>query len=471
MGLFLRNAGKLGAVTAIFLSTLVAQTGLGIVTGTVRDPSNAAAPNAVVTLTDTATGVAHTAQTNQAGIYYFGSLQVGPYHMAVEAPGFTKWETDFLIQAGQTVTVDATLAVGNVQTKVEVTSAASPIATEGAQISDVKTALTIHDLPLNGRQISNLFTLTPGVEGGQNTQNGSNPRTNGMTVGSTEMLLDGMSYVDRFGGGISRVQPGLDTIQEYRIETAGSGAEFDRPATIELVTRSGTNAFHGAAYETFRNNYGGLVARAVSDGNTPAKLIRNEFGGWVGGPVIKNKTFFFYDQELWRQRQQIFAQTAVPTAAMWNGDFSNAVDTSGDKITIYNPYSTNAQGLRTPFPGNVIPQSLLNTQLVNAFKSVTPLPNGPNAGANPWISENYQTYYPQATNANTLTAKIDQVFSPKDSLSGRYTQSLYNYLQNGGHYGFPPPGVTNATGTSSQTANVYNITTHWTHVFTPGLLE
>ena len=106
-----------------------------------------------------------------------------------------------------------------------------------------------------------------------------------MMVGSTEMLLDGMSYVDRFGGGISRVQPGLDTIQEYRIETAGSGAAFDRPATIELVTRSGTNEFHGALFETLRNNYGGLVARAVQDGNTPAKLIRNEFGGFIGGPV------------------------------------------------------------------------------------------------------------------------------------------------------------------------------------------
>ena len=143
--------------------------------------------------------------------------------------------------------------------------------TEGAQLSDVKTALQMHDLPLNGRQVSNLFTLTPGVEGGQNTSGGGNPRTNGLMVGATEMLLDGMSYVDRFGGGISRIQPGLDTISEYRVETAGSSAQFDRPATIELVTRSGTNDFHGAGYETLRNNYGGLIARAVQDGNNPPK--------------------------------------------------------------------------------------------------------------------------------------------------------------------------------------------------------
>src|SRR5579863_2295644 len=133
------------------------------------------------------------------------------------------------------------MGVGGVDSIVEVTGNTFVVATEGAQVSDVKDALAIHDLPINGRQISNLFDLTAGVEGG-----GNNTRTNGMKVGSTEMLLDGNSYVDRFGGAIARVQPGLDTIQEFRIETAGSSAEFSRPATIELVTRSGTNDLHGA---------------------------------------------------------------------------------------------------------------------------------------------------------------------------------------------------------------------------------
>src|SRR5947199_9173400 len=134
------------------------------------------------------------------------------------------------------------MEVGKLENTVEVTGAAPVIATQGGQVSDVKDALRIHDLPLNGRQISNLFVLTPGVEGG------GNPRTNGMKVGSTEMSIDGISLVDRFGGGMARVQPGLDTIQEYRIETANSSAQFSRPATVELVTRSGTNAIHGAAF-------------------------------------------------------------------------------------------------------------------------------------------------------------------------------------------------------------------------------
>ncbi|MGI9073809.1 MAG: carboxypeptidase-like regulatory domain-containing protein [Bryobacteraceae bacterium] len=466
-----------GGLRKFFLSLfalsipLAAQTGLGIVSGTVQDPSKASVPRAMVSLTETARGVVRAATTNDAGLYYFGSIPVGPYHLTVEASGFARWETDFQVEAGQTVTVDASLSVGNVQAKVEVNDAASEIATQGAQLSDIKTAQTIHDLPLNGRQVSLLFTLTPGVEGGQGTQDGANPRTNGMMVGSTEMLLDGISYVDRFGGGISRVQPGLDTVLEYRIETAGSGAAFDRPATIELVTRSGTNQFHGAAFETLRNNYGGLVARAVQDGNTPAKLIRNEFGGFIGGPVRKNKTFFFYDQELLKQREEVFAQTAVPTAAMWNGDFSNATDTSGNKITIYNPYTTNAQGLRQPFPGNIIPQNLLNAQAINVFESISPVPSGPNASANPWTGKNFQTFYPNTMDTNTLTRRADQVFSDKDNLSARYTQGFRNSLEAGGHFGYPRPGITNGTGTEAQKANVFSIVTHWTHTFSPTFLN
>ena len=471
MASYLSSVRKSLWILALVAAPLLAQTGLGIVTGNVADPSGASVPKAHVSLMNVDTGGTRESDANATGLYYIGSLPLGKYHLTVSAPGFSKWETDFTIQAGQTVTVDPKMVVGNVQSKVDVTDAASSIATEGAQLSDTKTAQDIHDLPLNGRQISNLFTLTPGVEGGQNTQGASSPRTNGMMVGSTEMLVDGMSYVDRFGGGISRVQPGLDTIQEYRVETAGSGASLDRPATIELVTRSGTNAFHGGLFETLRDNYGGLVARAVQDGNTPAKLIRNEFGGFIGGPVVKNKTFFFYDQELLKQRQETFAQTAVPTAAMWAGDFSNITDTSGDKFTLYNPYTTTPNGTRSPFPGKVIPTSMLNTQVTQGFQGVSPLPSGPNASANPWIGYNYQTYYPQNTNTNSITGRFDQVFSDKDNLSVRYTQSRSNYIQNGGHYGYPPPGQSNSTGSSAQQAHVYNITAHYTHVFTPSLLN
>src|SRR5690348_13525639 len=277
-----------------------AQSGLGIVRGTVQDSSKAVIPNAKVTLTDAETGVSRSAETNTVGIYYFGNVAIGPQKLVVESGGFKKWEGTLMVQAGQTVVIDPVMEVGSLESTVEVTGAAPIVTTQGAEVNDVKDALRIHNLPLNGRAITNLFDLTPGVEGG------GNPRVNGMKVGSTEMLLDGISYVDRFGGGISRVQPGLDTIQEFRIETAGSGAQYSRPATVDLVTRSGTNELHGALFETFRNNAAGLRARQRQDLQVDpvtgqfvqAKLIRNEYGGWVGGPVWipklyngKNKTF------------------------------------------------------------------------------------------------------------------------------------------------------------------------------------
>jgi hypothetical protein len=450
---------------------MAAQTGLGVVSGTVQDFTKAVIPNAKVTLTGTETGVSRDTQTNVAGIYYFGAVQIGPYSLAVEAAGFKRWEGTLTVQAGQTVVIDTSLDVGNLQSAVEVTAVAPVIATQGGQVSDVKDALRIHDLPLDGRTISQLFDLTPGVVGG------SSPRTNGMKVGSTEMNLDGISYVDRFGGGMARVQPGLDTIQEFRIETAGSAAQFGRPATIELVTRSGTNEIHGAGFEVFRDNAAGLRTRARDDFGPAAKLIRNEYGGWMGGPVWlphiyngKNKTFWFFDWEGMKQRQNNYAITGVPTAAMWNGDFSNMTDSSSNVYTLYDPFSTKGpNGTRTPFPHNQIPQSLINP-VAKIMQSVTPTPNiGGNL--NPWIAQNFQTYYPKVDDQHSMTIKVDQTFSEKDSISGRYTSSPYFHALYGGQYGYPPPGCTNCGGTAEQDAAVRSAFIRWNHVFKPTLLN
>lgn len=452
---------------------LAGQTGLGVVQGTVQDSSKAIIPNAKVILTNTATAVGRESLTNAAGIYYFGSVPIGPYTLDIEAAGFKKWETTLTVQAGQTVTIDPPMEVGSLQSTVEVTGAAPVIETSGAQVSDVKDALRIHDLPLNGRQISNLFNLTSGVEGG-----GGNTRTNGMKVGSTEMNFDGTSYVDRFAGAISKVQPGLDTVQEFRIETAGSGAQYSRPATIELVSRSGSNELHGALFETFRNNADGLRARAVQDGNTAAKLIRNEYGGWAGGPVLvpgvyngKNKTFWFFDWEGLKQRQETFATTGVATPAMWGGDLSNITDSSGDVYTLYDPLTTSGpNATRQPFPNNIIPSNRLNP-IAKVMQGISPLPSGPNAGGNPWLVQNFEAVYPVTQDQHTLTLKIDHNFSPKDTISGRFTDSPNSNKTYGGLYGFPPPGCTNCGGTSSQEVTVYSAYARWNHVFSPTFLN
>ncbi len=428
-------------------------------------------PRANVTLSNTATGVSRSAETNEAGIYFFSSVPIGPYKLSVTASGFKRWESTLHVQAGQTLSVDPTLDVGAVENTVEVTGAAPLVTTEGAQVSDVKDALRIHNLPLNGRQITTLFDLTPGVVGG------GNPRTNGMKVGSTEMVLDGVSQVDRFGGGMARVQPGLDTVQEFRIETAGSNAMFSRPATVELVTRSGTNDFHGAAFETFRNNADGLRARQRQDvSGSAAKLIRNEFGFWAGGPVLipklyngKNKTFWFMDLEWFRQRQARYAETAAMPVSMWNGDLSNITDTNGDAYTLYDPLTTKADGTRTPFANNIIPSARISP-FAKTMQSISALPNY-NLTGNPWTEHNFRTYYPIVENHRTLTLKGDHTFSTKDTISGRYTGSPLFYAQYGGQYGFPPPGCTNCGGTSSRDYTVHSATVRETHVFSPTFIN
>jgi outer membrane receptor protein involved in Fe transport len=466
-GTFLSYARKLLFSLVVVSLPLAAQTGLGIVRGTVQDVSKAVIPSAKVSLTSASTGVVRNAESSSVGIYYFGAVPIGPYTLAIEAQGFKKWTGTLEVFAGQTVAIDPTMEVGSLEATVEVTGATPVISTEGGQVSDVKDALRIHQLPLDGRSITTLFNLTPGVEGG------GNPRVNGMKVGSTEMLLDGISLVDRFGGGMSRVQPGLDTIQEFRIETTGSGAQYSRPATVSLVTKSGTNEIHGAAFETFRNNFGGLRARQRQDLPNPgepfkqAQYIRNEYGVSMGGPVIKNKTFWFFAYEAARLRQGDFERTQAPTEAMWAGDFSNAITTNSEAITIYDPFSTKADGSRTPFPNNKIPSNLISP-FAQTMHSISPQPT---TSGNPWIEPNFQTYYPDQNDTDTMTIKGDHVFSPKDNISGRFTKSERTSKVFGGVFGFPKPGCNNCGGSSLQHPLVYSTIARWNHVFSPTFLN
>lgn len=442
---------------------LMAQSGLGVVHGTVVDQSQAIVPGAKVTLLNTETGVAQTIETTQVGAYYFGSVRQGKYKVTVEVARFKKWTGSLILEVGQSAVVDPVLEVGSVDATVEVTGAAPIIETEKASVSDVKDATRIRDLPLNGRQVANLFNLTAGVEGG------GNPRTNGMKVGSTEMTLDGMSMVDRFTGGIAQVQPGLMIVSEFRYETAGSDAAFSRPSTVSLVAKSGSNQWHGELFETFRNNYGGLLARARQDTfSVPPKLIRNEYGGLVSGPIVKNKAFFMYSYEAMKQRQGNFAQTQVPDAATWGGNFSGATDTSGAKFIIYDPLTTNAQGLRNAFAGNQIPTSRI-APISGVMQGITPKPT--DTSVNAWLTPNFKVYYPVTQDYDTQSAKYDQILSQSDNLSVRWTYANRKVVTTGGRFGFPPLGCSDCGGTGLSTFRLTSGVVREIHVFKPTLLN
>ena len=388
--------------------------------------------------------------------------------MTVESTGFKQWAGTLVLQTGQTAVVDATLELGSVDTVVEVTGAAPVITTESAEVGDVKDAQRIRNLPLDGRNISSLFSLTPGVEGS------GSPRVNGMKVGSTEMLLDGVSIVDRFGGGVGGTQPGLDSVNEFRIETAGSQAQYSRPATVTLMTKSGTNEIHGSIFMTHRNNAAGLRARQRQDGNTAPKLIRNEFGASAGGPLFipkfydgRNKTFWFFGYEGLTQRQQVFYQSAVATQEMWDGNFSNVTDAQGRRTTVFDPLTTAANGTRTPFTNGLIPVSR-QSPIFSRLRAVSPVAT---SNVNPYVAPNFNAVYPNINDTHKYNARGDHRFSEKDTLMVRFAMTNLQAEQQGGRFAGPPMGMPNAYGSGRNDNKFYSLSVQETHVFTPTLLN
>ncbi len=498
--LLLKVGGRISVILALGILSFsaleaVAQTGAGTVTGTVRDTAQAVVPGAEVTITNTETNVSTKAQTNEAGIYYLGALPRGPYRLAVEKQGFTKWEGTLQLPTGQTVVVDPVLAVGDIRTVVEVTGVAPAITTATTEISNVKDFERIRELPLNGRSIGNLFALTPGVEGPA-----GGARVNGMKVGSLEITFDGLSIVDRFGGGIARVQPGLDTVQEFRIETVGSDARYSRPANVTISTRSGSNTFHGSVFETHRNNSGGLRVRRREDQPDPVtgvfkpdQLIRNEYGVSAGGPFTipsvyngRNKSFWFAAFEGSRDLERSLNDNdengqALPTEAMWNGDLSNATDPTGIPIIIYDPLTTcgtagnppcalDADGnpiiTRQPFPQNQIPSGRISP-LAKVLSAITARPL---TAQNPYTGPNFIRFFPDRTKFGNLTIKGDQHFTDKDALSVRFTRSTRNHTTDGGVFG-DPVSPSGGFGTSRSDATVHNVAANYNRTLSNAFLN
>ena len=465
-----------GFIALLLLSiTALGQTGSGAVTGTVRDKDRAVLPGADVTITNSETNTSRIAATSEHGDYYFGALPPGPYTLVVEVPGFQKWSGSLVLQVGDTLAIDPVLELGETTITVEVISVTPLIPTESVEVADVKDYQRIRQLPLNGRDVSSLFDLTPGVEGG------GNARVDGLKVGSLEVTIDGVSVVDRFGGGIDRVGPQLDTVQEFRIETVGSDARFSRPATVTLATRSGTNEFHGTLFETHRNNAGGLVARRRedTDGNLP-KLVRNEFGVSAGGPIFfpkplfgplaydgHKKLFWFAAYEGLRQRQRRLADDdTTPTEAMWNGDLSNMIDENGNKWVIYDPLTTDSQGRRQAFAGNIIPANRISP-FAKLLKTLTAPPTNNN---NPHLAPNFEKFYPDNLDANKLTTRVDAVGTNRNNLSVRWSRGTRRGIVEGGVAG-EPVNKDAGVGTARNETVVHNLSISHTLTLSPSFLN
>jgi hypothetical protein len=490
-----RVSANLAFGVALLLGTLLlpvssrAQLYSGSLTGVVTDPSGALVPGAKVTLVDENKGYSFTATTDSTGRYLIRSVPPGSYKIRVEVKGFqAEQQTGITLDVSQNISIDFTLKVGGASETIEVNAESVHLQTEDATTGQVVNRRFVNDLPLVDRNFTNLAYLAPGVTetdapGTKNSQGGINFNSNGSRNATADVLIDGASATNfDQNSGIQNVlyTPSVDSVEEFKVEQSNFSAEygFAVGAIINVVTRSGTNKLHGSAYEFFRNSVMDANDWFSNAFGTPiSPLKRNNFGGTVGGPIRKDKTFFFFDYEGLRAHTATNSGAmSVPTPCMRGdagatcpngvpalGNFSELCGLAGGTFDnngicqgakgdgqLWDPYvatfsnappgGASAGAVRTapiPFdnlatytsPGNPAlngtpfqlpagPGNLINPVAANLFKSF-PEPNI--LGAT--ISSG--NFFNSGTNTETrdqFDIKIDHRFSDKDLLSARYSQ-------------------------------------------------
>ncbi|HWC98172.1 MAG TPA: carboxypeptidase regulatory-like domain-containing protein [Candidatus Sulfopaludibacter sp.] len=349
-----------------------AQTMFGRISGTVIDATGASVGGAKVVVTNNDTQATRTEKTDDKGFYVAENLPIGPYTISVDHPGFKRAQQSgaFLVSDGR-VTADFKLEVGDTTQSVEVVAASDALNTVSGEVAHVIDKEQVDNLALNGRNYMELLTLVPGALITNPDQfsvmtslSATNQSVNGHRTNSNNMTVDGLGNLDNGSNGslINNVSP--DFTQEVKIQTSNFSAEYGRSSGVafNIITRNGTNQFHGAAFEYFRND--ALDARNIfATSNT--QLRYNDFGYDVGGPIKKNKLFFFVGEEWKRLRQQAApVRVSLPTTLELQGNFVG----SGKTI--------NQPGTKTPYPGNIIPANLITTDgraLGNIYKYVTGL--------------------------------------------------------------------------------------------------
>ena len=421
---------------------VTAQEVTATVTGTVLDTSGAVVAGAVISAKSIERGIVYSATTNEAGLYRIPQLPVGSYELRIEKPGFASVAYPaFTLQLNQVATIDVQMKVGQISETVEVTSGAPILKTEATQVDTIIDAATNDALPLATRNYVELTLLAPGsvhpdpssFNNGDNVNSGARPFINGNREQANNFLLDGMDN-NEVSDNLLGYTPSPDSIQEFNLITNNASAEFGNfmGGIVSVSLKSGTNAFHGDVWEFFRNdklnanqwenkiNPSGEIARAP--------LRWNMFGGTLGGPVLKNKLFFFVDYQGQRfDHPPAGSFISVFTPAEMKGDFS-ALLNGTTPIQLYNPCqgTTGQNGTacvaattRTPFAGNIIPSSMISPVASALFAS----PLYPQA-INNSLTNNAIQLKSQAFNSDQGDIKVDYRASSKDLISGRFTRAF-----------------------------------------------
>jgi outer membrane receptor protein involved in Fe transport len=419
------------ALGALIVSGLPAtsQVRFGSVVGFISDPTGASIPGATVTLTNVGTNEIRTLQTGPSGTYSFANVPAGQYRIDIDQSGFKRFSAqNITVAVDVTVRIDATLQVGSSSETIEVSAGAVTLQTDSSSLGSVVSEQTVERMPVSGRNVNNLLTLVPGVTAGGSTygttsgNQAGGARTNSIAFGNyfiggafgnqSAFFVDGVSS-NGPANNANGLVPSQDVVQEFRVVTNNVSAEYGNYAggVVNITTKSGSNSFHGTAYDYLRNTI--LNANSFFSnraGLKRAPLIQNQFGGTVGGPIKHDKTFFFFGYEGLRTHSAVLSTTTVPTAPQRNGDFSDpAFPTIYDHSQPGNPqFSCNGR-LNVICPSRIDPTAKLI--LADTF----PAPNQPG------FVNNYITNFPTGAVQNQYNGRIDQNFGSKDLLFGRYT--------------------------------------------------
>src|SRR6266478_4907431 len=450
----------------------------GIV-GTVVDPSGAPIKDATVTATDTERGTVRTVQTNDAGSYNITRVPVGTYDVKVAAPGFqTAVHPPLTLVLNQTARIDVQMKMGQVSQTVEVTSAAPVLKTETAQVDTVIDSLTNDTLPLATRNYVQLTLLAPGsvtpspasFNNGDNTASGGRPYINGNREQANNFILDGMDN-NQVSDNLLGYTPAPDAIQEFNLITNNASAEFGnfQGGIVSATIKSGTNAFHGDLWEYFRNDKLNSNRWEKRFNGLPRPLLRwNMFGGTVGGPIVKNKLFFFFDYQGQRfDHPSTTKQRSLFTAAERQGNFGDICTTGftgglcNDTVTVkgvtyrthqlYDPHNSNA-----PFANNIITEPIDPVAQALFGSPLYPAPTGPG------LQNNFSYTEAQAFNTNQFDIKIDFNATKSDHIFGRYSHAKQHN---------PLVRSFELLGTGFSDAPIDNEVVDWSHTFSASLLN
>ena len=471
------------------------QSNYAVLSGSVFDPQQQVIAGASVQLVSQSTGTRREVTTNEQGMFQITGLLPGDYTLTVKATGFAPLVQNLRLEVGQQMTLELKLNLASVSTTVDVQAQIEVLRTNDASVGEVVEPTAISNLPLNGRLLTDLVLLVPGAHAGHGAQAGNaNPlywrpgqraalTISGNRPNANYYLLDGSTNTDPTFN-TPNFMPSPDAVQEFKVQTGSYSAEMGGAGggQINIVTRTGTNEFHGTIYNFLRND--ALDARTFNEMEGAKHLVRNNFGGSLGGPILRNRTFFFANYEGLRHTRAITQILTVPTEEEIMGDFSM----SG--TTIYNPFTTrpnpnfdptkpvspnNPQIIRDPFPNNVIPPELIDPAAALFLRKYVPRPNlemgmcnmamtmmgAPMVVGQGMDCNNYLDVRNERHHNDQGTFRIDHTFNQGDTLFFRYSF--------GKERGFTPEGLPGFGAFHDNLSQHGNIA--WNHIFNPNMVN